>query len=315
MEARQIGCFSAYREGHRAHFCATPFKTWSQNWAAWWRGGGSWVPKPLTPSCARVYRQTCQAGIAQAAMPEEAPETHCTAGNHFRTTHWSAVIRAGQGNPIEAEPALNELCQVYWYPLYAFARRQGCAASEAEDLTQAFFARLLERNFVAQAEPDKGRFRSFLLTVFKRFLANEWNRQHTQKRGGFKSVIPLDSALAESRFNAELAHDEPPDLLYERQWAMALLDQVMGRLRQEYVESGRARLFERLEACLTLDETALPYAGIGAELSLTEAAVKMAMHRLRARYRALLREEIAKTVASPEEVEVELRDLFAVFQR
>jgi RNA polymerase sigma-70 factor (ECF subfamily) len=248
-------------------------------------------------------------------MPEEAPDTHSTAGGYFRTTHWSAVIRAGHGDPIEAEPALNELCQVYWYPLYAFARRQGCAVSEAEDLTQAFFARLLERNFVAQAEPDKGRFRSFLLTVFKRFLANEWNRQHTQKRGGFQAAIALDAALAELRFDAEPAQGEPPDVLYDRHWAQALLDQVMARLRHEYVESGRARLFERLEACLTRDEAALPYADIAAELSLTEAAVKMAMQRLRARYRAILREEIAKTVASPDDVETELRDLFTVFQR
>ena len=248
-------------------------------------------------------------------MSDSTPETPSAAGGQFRTTHWSAVLRAGHGDASEAGPALNELCQVYWYPLYAFARRQGCAVAEAEDLTQAFFARLLERNFVAQAEPDKGRFRSFLLTVFKRFLANEWNRQHTQKRGGFQSAIALDAALAESRFDAEPAHGEPPDVLYERQWALTLLDQVMVRLGHEYVESGRARLFERLEACLTRDRAALPYAGIGAELSLTEAAVKMAMQRLRARYRAILREEIAKTVASPDEVEAELRDLFAVFQR
>ncbi len=225
------------------------------------------------------------------------------------------MVRAGHGDASEAGPALNELCQVYWYPLYAFARRQGYGASEAEDLTQEFFTRLLERNFVAKAEPDKGRFRSFLLTVFKRFLADEWNRQHAQKRGGFQPVVALDAGLAEARFGAEPAHGEPPDALYERQWALALLDQVMGRLRQEYVQSGRARLFERLEACLTRDETALPYAGIAAELSLSEAAVKMAMQRLRARYRAILREEIAKTVASPDEVEAELRDLFAVFQR
>jgi RNA polymerase sigma-70 factor (ECF subfamily) len=225
------------------------------------------------------------------------------------------VIRAGQGDSSQAGPALDELCQVYWHPLYAFARRQGYGAGEAEDLTQGFFAQLLGRNFVARAEPDKGRFRSFLLTVFKRFLADEWNRQHTQKRGGFQPVVALDAGLAESRFGTELSRGESPDALYERQWALTLLDQVMGRLRQEYVESGRARLFERLEACLTRDETALPYAGIAAELSLTEAAVEMAMQRLRARYRAILREEIAKTVASPDEVEAELRDLFAIFQR
>jgi RNA polymerase sigma-70 factor (ECF subfamily) len=225
------------------------------------------------------------------------------------------VIRAGHGDVGEADPALNELCQVYWYPLYAFARRQGYGANEAEDLTQGFFARLLERNFVARAEPDKGRFRSFLLTVFKRFLADEWNREHAQKRGGFQPVVALDAGLAESRFGGEPSQGEPPDVLYERQWALTLLEQVMGRLRQEYIESGRAGLFERLEACLARDETALPYADIARELGLSEAAVKMAMQRLRARYRAILREEIAKTVASPHEVEAELRDLFAIFQR
>lgn len=225
------------------------------------------------------------------------------------------MIRAGHGDASEAGPALNELCQVYWYPLYAFARRQGCSATEAEDQTQAFLARLLEGNFVAKAEPDKGRFRTFLLTLFQRFLANEWKRQHAQKRGGFQPVIAIDAVLAESRFGAEPVQGEAPDVLYDRQWALTLLEQVMGRLRQEYVESGRARLCERLEACLSRDETALPYADIAAELSLSEGAVKMAMQRLRGRYRALLREEIARTVATPEEVEAELRELFAIFQR
>jgi RNA polymerase sigma-70 factor (ECF subfamily) len=223
------------------------------------------------------------------------------------------VIQAGRGDSAESDAALNELCQAYWYPLYAFARRQGYGPADAEDLTQGFFGRLLERHFVAQAEPDKGRFRTFLLTVFRRFMANEWNHQHTQKRGGFEAHVPLDTVLAESRYGAEPAQRDAPDVLFERQWAAALLDQVMRRLEREYVESGRARLFERLEACLTRDETALRYADIAGELGLTEAAVKMAMQRLRARYRVLLREEIAKTVGSPDAVEAELRDLFTVF--
>jgi RNA polymerase sigma-70 factor (ECF subfamily) len=247
-------------------------------------------------------------------MPDSIPETASAAGGQFRTTHWSAVVRAGQGDSSEAGPALNELCRVYWYPLYAFARRQGCSAAEAEDLTQGFFARLLERNFVAKAEPDKGRFRTFLLTLFRRFLANEWNRQHMQKRGGYQTKVSLDAAWAESRYDAEPSQGDSPDVLYERQWAQTLLDQVMRRLQRDYVESGRARLFERLETCLAGDAAAGPYADIAGELGLTEAAVKMAMHRLRARYRVLLREEIAKTVASPDDVETELRDLFAAFR-
>jgi DNA-directed RNA polymerase specialized sigma24 family protein len=249
------------------------------------------------------------------AMPEEASEFLPTAGGLFRTTHWSAIVRAGHGDSAEWAAALNELCQVYWRPLYAYARHQGYAAHETEDLTQAFFAWLLEKNLVAQAAPEKGRFRSFLLTLFKRFLANEWHHQHTQKRGGFQPIMSIDTEIAESCLGSAPSHLEPPDVLFERQWAMTLLDQVMGRLQREYVESGRSSLYDRLEACLVRDEAALRYADIGSELGLSEGAVKMAMQRLRARYQTILREEIAKTVASPEEVEDEIRNLFAAFRR
>src|SRR5690349_14042042 len=157
----------------------------------------------------------------------------------FVTTHWSAVMRAGQPGSA-AQDALGELCQTYWYPLYGFIRHQGRAPHEAEDLTQEFFARLLEKNYVADARQEKGKFRTFLLTALKRFLANEWDRQHAQKRGGFQTTIAIDQALAESRFNVELAHGLQPDLLFERQWAMALLDRVMAQLQAEYLNSGRA---------------------------------------------------------------------------
>lgn len=247
-------------------------------------------------------------------MADPFSKTNSPADGQFHTTHWSAVLHAGAVDSPAARIALEELCQTYWYPLYAFARRLGRSPAEAEDLTQAFFARFLERNFVAQAEPDRGRFRTFLLTLFRRFLANEWQRDHREKRGGFRTLLPLDTAWAESRYGTEPGHTESPDALYERQWAMILLDQVMRRLQLEYVQSGRARLFERLEACLYRDASALPYAGIAAELGLTEAAIKMAMQRLRHRYRAVLREEIAKTVTSPEEVETELRSLMGTFR-
>jgi RNA polymerase sigma-70 factor (ECF subfamily) len=237
-----------------------------------------------------------------------------TVAGQFTTTHWSAVVRAGSMDSPQASEALNELCRVYWYPLYAYARRQGHQRAEAEDLTQAFFARLLEHNFVARAEPEKGRFRTFLLTVFKRFLANEWNHQHAQKRGGFQTRVPIDADLAESRFEAGPAATEQPDKLFERQWAMTLLEQVMSRLQNEYRESGRGELFNCLEACLARDADALPYREIGTQLNLCEAAVKMAMQRLRARYQSILREEIGKTVTSPDEVEAEVRDLFAAFR-
>ncbi len=247
-------------------------------------------------------------------MIEPLHPTSAAAAAGFALTHWSAVLRAGERDSRAATEALEELCRVYWFPLYGFARRRGCSPADAEDLTQAFFARLLEHNFVARADPAKGRFRTFLLTLFKRFLANEWKREHARKRGGFQPVVPIESNLAESRLGAEPAHTEQPDLLFERHWAMTLLDLVMKRLEQEYQVSGRGRLFEHLEGCLVHDATALPYGEIAARLNLSEAAVKMAMQRLRARYQAILREEIAKTVASPEDVEPELRDLFYAFR-
>jgi RNA polymerase sigma factor (sigma-70 family) len=242
------------------------------------------------------------------------PQTPRAVDGRFRTTHWSAVVRAGHGDSNEAHAALSELCQVYWYPLYALARREGHPAAEAEDLTQGFFERLLERQWVARAQPDRGRFRTFLLTLFRRFLANEWHREHRQKRGGFQRAISLDVAVAESRYVAEPSHTETPDLAYDRQWAQTLLDQVLRRLRADYVQSGRARLFESLEACLTRDEASMRYTEIAMELGRSEAAVKMAVQRLRKRYRILLREEIARTVGSPEQVESELRSLFAVYR-
>lgn len=231
----------------------------------------------------------------------------------FTTTHWSVVIRAGKAEEIQAREALGELCGAYWYPLYAFSRRQGNSPSEAEDLTQSFFARLLEKGDVTGADPEKGRFRTYLLTLFKRYMANEWNRQHTLKRGGFQTAVPIDVEWAESRFSAEPAHGEQPDILFERQWALALLDRAMAQLQREYAESGRSTLFEHLEACLVRGEAALSYRETAASLDLTEAAVKMAVRRLRNRYREILREEIGKTVASPEEVDAEIQHLFSVF--
>ena len=231
----------------------------------------------------------------------------------FATTHWSAVIRAGHGDSTSAREALAELCQTYWYPLYAFIRRQGQSPHDAEDLTQEFFARLLEKNFLAAAREEKGRFRTFLLAALKNFLANQWDRQHAKKRGGFQTPLAIDQVLAESRLEAELADRLQPDLLFERQWALSLLDRVMAQLRDEYVASGRAKLFEHLQGCLVKEPSGPPYATVAADLRLTEAAVKAAVHRLRVRYREILRLEIGKTVSAPEEIEPEMRHLFAVF--
>ncbi|HVM47279.1 MAG TPA: sigma-70 family RNA polymerase sigma factor [Candidatus Acidoferrum sp.] len=231
----------------------------------------------------------------------------------FVTTHWSVVLSAQEKESGLCAAALETLCRTYWFPLYAYARRQGKAPHDAQDLTQGFFGRLLEKDYLQAAAREKGKFRTFLLVAFKRYLANEWDREHAQKRGGFTPVVSIDQELAESRFAAEPAHHEQPDVLYDRQWAMALLDQTMRQLQEEYVASGRAKLFEYLQSCLVREESALPYAEIAARLNLSEAAVKMAIHRLRARYREILRAQIAHTVSGPEEVEEEIRELFASF--
>ena len=247
------------------------------------------------------------------------PETSSGSGSGlpqraaFVTTHWSVVLSAQNENSPQCAEALAKLCSAYWFPLYAFIRRQGRNPYDAQDLTQEFFARLLEKDYLKSAAREKGKFRTFLLVMLKRFLANEWDRQHAQKRGGFAPVVSIDQELAESRFAAEPVHNLQPDLLFDRQWAMTLLERTMALLQEEYLTSGRARLFELLRGCLARDESALPYAAIAGHLKLSEAAVKMAVQRLRARYREILRGEIADTVSSPEEIEDEIRHLFASF--
>lgn len=231
----------------------------------------------------------------------------------FVTTHWSLVVRAGQTDSDSIAEALHQLYQAYWYPLYSFIRRQGRTPHEAEDLTQGFFARLLEKNYVADARQERGKFRSFLLMALKRFLANEWDREHAQKRGGFHTTVEIDQAMAEARLDAELKTELPPEILFDRQWALLLLERTMAQLREEYVDSGRAKLFEHLSACLTGEESAGSYAEIARALNLTEASVKQAAYRLRFRYREILRGEIGKTVSSPQEIDEELRFLFACF--
>lgn len=224
------------------------------------------------------------------------------------------MVRSAQdkSSPAAAE-ALEKLCRSYWYPLYAFARRSGRSPADAEDLTQGFFARLLEKDYLQSAAQELGRFRTFLLVALKRFMANEWDRQHAQRRGGFVPQISIDQVMAESWLAGEPADEDQPDRLFDRHWAVTLLDRAMSQLRQEYIESGRAKLLEQLQGTLTQAETVLPYKEIAARLNLTEAAVKMAAMRLRARYRDLLRNEIAQTVSGPEEVDQEIKHLFSAF--
>jgi RNA polymerase sigma-70 factor (ECF subfamily) len=231
----------------------------------------------------------------------------------FMPTRWSVVLAAREEDSPQAEAALATLCQAYWYPLYAFVRRQGHSPADAQDLTQEFFARLIEKRYLARIHREGGRFRSFLLTALKRFLANEWDRAQAQKRGGGKTVVSIDGNAAETRYRLEPVHDETPERIYERHWAQTLLGQVLVRLESEYGAEGKAKLFECIHSSLSQPRGSMPYAEIANRLGLTEAAVKMSVQRLRARYRELLRAEIAQTVGAPSEIEDELRYLFATF--
>lgn len=229
----------------------------------------------------------------------------------FVTTQWSIVLAAGGGAISGAQDALDQLCGDYWLPLYAYVRRLGHSREEAEDLTQGFFERLLERSIVSQADPTRGRFRSFLLGALKHHLAHEWEKARAQKRGGHLCRLPLEFDTAETHCAQPVAPGDTPDRAYDRQWAITLLDVVLGRLRKEYVNSGRSDLFVTLKETLSGEPGDLTHRELGARLGLSEGAVKVAAHRLRRRYRALLREEIARTVDGPESVEEELRHLFA----
>jgi RNA polymerase sigma-70 factor (ECF subfamily) len=224
------------------------------------------------------------------------------------------VLSAGHDDAPHARDALEKLCQTYWHPLYAYVRRRGYSPADAEDLTQAFFAWLLERKWLGRADQHRGRFRSFLLTSLNNFLANEWDKARAQKRGG-GLVVPLPRDEAEARCAWELADHFTPEQSFEWRWALTLLDRVMSRLGAEFAHEGKTELFAALKPCLLGDRSAQPYAILASTLGVTEGSVKVAVYRLRQRYRRLLRDEIARTVAAPEEVEEELRYLFAVLAR
>ena len=233
----------------------------------------------------------------------------------FAATRWTMVLNAAhRGEAQEAAPALAELCRLYWPPLYAYARRSGQAVHAAEDLTQAFFARLLAKDGLANVAPHKGRFRSFLLAAFKHFLANEWDKARALKRGGGAIHLTIDTDAAETRYACEPADALTPDRVFDRQWALTVLDRVLERLRAEQDTSEAARRFAALEPALAAESGAVGYAELAASLGMTEGAVKVAVHRLRRRYRELLRADIADTVADPAQVEDELQALFAAFR-
>ena len=231
---------------------------------------------------------------------------------NFTTTHWSVVLASAQGDSPQAASALEQLCRAYWYPLYAFVRRQGRSPHDAEDLLQAFFARLLEKNFLGNVDRSKGRFRSFLLAALRHFLADEWDKATTDKRGGYVRFLSLEDGAAEGRYWEEPASDLTPEKLYEQRWACVLLEQVMQRLAQDAAEAGKGHFFEALKPFLVGESHSVSYAELAVKFDVSEAALKMKVQRLQHRYQRLLREEIAQTVASPEEVEDEIRYLFRV---
>jgi RNA polymerase sigma factor (sigma-70 family) len=234
--------------------------------------------------------------------------------NHmFATTRWSIVNCAGSSSP-DSHRALASLCETYWYPLYAYVRRRVPDVNEAQDLTQAFFAELLEKNFVGAATPQRGRFRAFLLTAFKNFMSKQWEKARAQKRGGGRPSISLDFDSADSGLRIDPASGLTAEQIYDQQWAIALLDRIMQRLQLEFERAGKEQQFGELKAYLVGDFTGTTYAQVAKTLNMTEAAAKKAASRMRKRYRELLKDEIAQTVASPDGVDDEIRNLFSTLE-
>jgi RNA polymerase sigma-70 factor (ECF subfamily) len=227
----------------------------------------------------------------------------------FATTRWSLVLAAGSGRSEQADRALAELCADYWYPLYGYVRRRGYEAEDARDLTQAFFAKLLEKNDLNAADPSRGRFRSFLLTSMKHFLTSEWRRQATWKRGGDVELVSIDYEDAEKRYRVEPANRLTPEAIYERHWALALLDHAVDDVRKQYISRGKSELFDALKGYLGHDPGGVPYRELSQRLNRSEAALRTALSRLRARWRERLRELVAETVQDGHTIDDELRQL------
>lgn len=229
----------------------------------------------------------------------------------FATTRWTVVLAAGDRSTPQADVALEELCRTYWYPLYAYVRRHGHSREDAEDLTQAFFARLLEKNYLEGIKSDGGKFRSFLLVAVKRFLANEWDRANRQKRGGGVAPLSLDWQDADTRYQINPADNVSPDKLYDRVWAVTLLERVITHLREEHNAEGKAKMYSQLERFLMMGKDEISYSQAANALQMPEGTVRVAVHRLRRRYRELLREEIAQTLSDPAQADEEMQVLFS----
>lgn len=237
------------------------------------------------------------------------------ASSSFATTHWSVVFAAGDANSPQARAALESLCRSYWYPLYAYVRRRGRNAHDAQDLTQAFFLQLLDHGYLSHADPRKGRFRTFLLVALNRFLTNEWNHERALKRGGAFSFLSWDECKAEERYAAEPFARDSAELLFEQRWALTVVERAMNRLQQEFAAGDKKELFENLKGVLTGDATSEPYATLAQRFQMTEAAIKMTAMRMRRRFGEILREEVANTLTNPTDLSDELRHLLAVLAR
>ena len=229
----------------------------------------------------------------------------------FPTTKWTLVLSAGQQTDTESRDALASLCETYWYPLYAYIRRHGYTVEQTQDLTQEFFARLLEKRYIERADRNKGRFRTFLLSSLTCFLSDEVDRRRALKRGGPHAPLPFEIRNGEQIYQREPSHNETPERIFERRWALALLERVLARLGNELVSNGDAARFERLKVFLLGQDAGIHYAEVARELQTTEGALKVAIHRLRKRYREVFRAEIAETVTDPSEIEGEIRYLAA----
>jgi len=230
----------------------------------------------------------------------------------FNTTHWSVVLRATNSNAKDSAAALQQLCSTYWYPLYAYVRRRGYSHEDAEDLTQGFFSVILAKNYLERADQNRGRFRTFLLRSIENFVCNEWDRASAKKRGGGQEIISWEEQDAEGRYLNEPVESLTPERIFEKLWASTLLGMVLRKLREEFTIGGHVELFEALKPHLWSDEPGLRYADLAARLGMTVVAVKVTVHRLRHRYRNLLREEIAHTVANSDEIDDEIRHLISV---
>jgi RNA polymerase sigma-70 factor (ECF subfamily) len=233
----------------------------------------------------------------------------------FETTRWSVVLAAGRRSGDHAAEALATLCDTYWYPVYAFIRRQGHDADHGRDLTQEFFARVLEKNYFGDADPARGRFRTFLLTSIRHFLSNERDREQALKRGGKTPPLSLDLETADGAYQLEGRDDLTPEKLFDARWATLLLDRALGRLHDEYVAAGKNDLFDGLKGFLTGDSDDVPYADTARALDMSEGAVKVAVHRLRRRFRDALIKEIAETVSDPADIDAEIRHLLQAVSR